>query len=115
MTDQGFTDTFGRNGDSGWLIEVVGFDPALEPTIEAVMGLVNGYSGTRAALEEGSAVSRPATFLAGVFDTPEQAQAPELEGPIPEIVVAPDWSRIRIIVEGQELRLGQPSSSPSTS
>jgi trehalose/maltose hydrolase-like predicted phosphorylase len=94
--------------DSSWLLEVDGFDPALEPTIEAVFALVNGYGGTRAALEEGSDVSRPSSFVAGVFNMPERAQAPELEAPIPEIVVAPNWSRLRITVEGQELRLGRP-------
>src|SRR5262245_41300339 len=87
---------FVLGADSGWTIEVAGFDPALEPTIEAVLALANGYSGTRAALEEGHAVSRPATFIAGIFNTPAHPQAPELEQPIPELVVAPDWSRIRI-------------------
>src|SRR5690242_7910555 len=93
--------------DTRWTIEVSGFDPGLEPTIEAVMALVNGYSGTRAALEEGSAASRPSTFIAGVFNTPDRPQAPELEAPIPELVVAPDWSRLRIVVDGQELRVDQ--------
>src|SRR5436190_1915662 len=67
--------------DSRWMIEVAGFDPALEPTIEAVLALVNGYSGTRAALEEGHSVSRPATFIAGIFNTPVHPQALELEQP----------------------------------
>ncbi|HEX9374324.1 MAG TPA: glycosyl hydrolase family 65 protein [Roseiflexaceae bacterium] len=107
MVEQHDITSFTPASDSRWLLEVEGFDRALEPSIEAVMALVNGYCGTRAALEEGSGVSRPATFVAGVFNTPARPQAPELEEPIPEIVVAPDWSRVRIVVEGQELRLGQ--------
>ena len=94
--------------DSRWLLEVDGFDQRLEPTVEAVLALVNGYGGTRAALEEGSPVSRPSSFVAGVFNTPERPQTAELEAPIPEIVVAPDWARVRIVVEDQELRIGQP-------
>ncbi|MBK9709944.1 MAG: glycoside hydrolase family 65 protein [Kouleothrix sp.] len=100
-------DAFAPAADSRWLLEVEGFDPTLEPTLEAVMALVNGYSGTRAAVEEGSAVSRPSTFLAGIFNTPVAPQAPELEAPIPELVVAPEWSRLRIVVEGQDLRIGE--------
>lgn len=45
--------------------------------------------------------------MAGIFNTPATSQAPELQEPIPEIVVTPDWSRVRITVEGQELRIGQ--------
>jgi len=93
--------------DARWQLTLPDFDQALEPTIEAVFAMVNGYLGTRAAVEEGSAVSRAATFIAGVFNTPAQPQTPELEDPIPELVVAPDWSHLRILVEGQELRLGQ--------
>src|SRR5437868_6308366 len=88
-------DIFMRSSDSRWMLEVEGFDPSLEPTIEAVLAMVNGYLGTRAALEEGSAVSRPATLIAGVFNTPDHPQTAELEAPIPELVVAPDWSHVR--------------------
>ena len=91
--------------DPRWSIVVDGFDPDLEPTIEAVMALVNGYGGTRAAIEEGTAVSRPATFIGGVFNTSELPQAAELQEPLPEIVVAPDWSRIEILIDGAPLRL----------
>jgi len=93
--------------DTSWLLEIDGFDPALEPTIEAVCALVNGYGGTRAAMEEGSGVSRPATFIAGIFNTPAQPQTAELQEPIPEIVVAPNWSRLQIAVEGQVLNIDQ--------
>src|ERR1044071_9777867 len=91
--------------DTSWLLEIDGFDPALEPTIEAVCALVNGYGATRAAIEEGSGVSRPATFIAGIFNTPAQPQTAELHEPIPEIVVAPNWSRLRIAVEGHALSI----------
>jgi len=98
---------FPQLSDTSWLLEIEGFDPALEPTIEAVCALVNGYGGTRAAVEEGSAVSRPGTFIAGIFNTPAQPQTPELDEPIPEIVVAPNWSRLRIALDGQPLSLDQ--------
>src|SRR5215208_687865 len=98
---------FPQLSDTSWLLEIEGFDPALEQTIEAVCALVNGYGGTRAAVEEGSSVSRPGTFIAGIFNTPAQPQTAELDEPIPEIVVAPNWSRLQIAVEGQALSLDQ--------
>jgi len=73
---------FSPNADARWLLEYDGFDQALEPSIEAVFALANGYGGTRAALEEGSPVSRPSAFVAGGFNTPARPQAPELEAPI---------------------------------
>src|SRR5215217_641773 len=107
MAESKHTTVVPQLSDSSWLLEIDGFDPALEPTIEAVCALVNGYGGTRAAIEEGSPVSRPATFIAGIFNTPAQPQTAELDEPIPEIVVAPNWSRLRIAVEGQPLSLDQ--------
>jgi trehalose/maltose hydrolase-like predicted phosphorylase len=92
--------------DPRWQLEAHGYDPATEPMIESVFALVNGYSGTRAALEEGDGVSYPALYIAGVFNTPAAPQADELQEPIPELVRAPDWSRIRIVAEGQELQIG---------
>lgn len=96
---------FALTEDPRWLLAFDGFDPERERQLEAVCSLVNGYQGTRAALEEGHPVSRPATFVAGVFNTPARPQAPELEEPIPELVVAPAWSALRLVVEGAELRL----------
>jgi trehalose/maltose hydrolase-like predicted phosphorylase len=96
---------FALTEDPRWLLAFDGFDPAREPQLEAVCALVNGYLGVRAAVEEGHPASRPATFLAGVFDTPAAPQAAELEEPIPELVVAPSWSALRISVDGAELRL----------
>ena len=43
--------------------------------MEGALALVNGYLGTRAAVEEGSGVSTPATFLNGVFDATPLAAA----------------------------------------
>jgi trehalose/maltose hydrolase-like predicted phosphorylase len=97
-----------------WVMTVMGWVPEREPGIEAVFALVNGYLGTRAAVEEGSDASNPATLVNGVFDaaTEEVVQAaatPEhqiIAAPTPELVVAPDWSRLRITVEGAPLEIG---------
>ena len=48
---------------------------------------------------EGTRLSAPATYVAGVFDV-----APHPNG-IPELVLAPDWTRLKIMVEGNELTL----------
>ncbi|MCA1716810.1 MAG: glycoside hydrolase family 65 [Actinobacteria bacterium] len=104
-------DVFATHRDPRWVLTADGWEPRREPGIEAVFALVNGYLGTRAAVEEGSDVSDPATFINGVFDTvtEEVAQAaatPEhqvIAAPTPELVVAPDWSRLRITVGGASL------------
>jgi trehalose/maltose hydrolase-like predicted phosphorylase len=105
------TDVFAVDADRRWLLVVDGWVPAREPGIEGALALVNGYLGTRAAVEEGSGVSSPATFLNGVFDTATQAAAqaaatPErqiIAAPTPELVVAPDWSRLRLVAGGDPL------------
>jgi kojibiose phosphorylase len=105
------TDGFAVDPDPRWLLVVKGWAPAREPGIEGALALVNGYLGTRAAVEEGSGVSTPATFLNGVFDTATEAAAqaaatPErqiIAAPTPELVVAPDWSRLRLLAGGDAL------------
>ena len=105
---------FATDLDPRWLLTVDGWELRREPGIEAVFALVNGYLGTRAAVEEGSDVSDPATFINGVFDTvteqvAQAAATPEhqiIAAPTPELVVAPDWSRLRITVEGAPLGVG---------
>jgi kojibiose phosphorylase len=107
-------DLFAIDHDHRWLMTIDGWEPKHEPAFEAMLALVNGYLGTRAAVEEGSAASTPATFLNGIFDaaTKEVAQAgatPDFQviaAPTPELVVAPDWSRIRIIADGVPLEIG---------
>jgi trehalose/maltose hydrolase-like predicted phosphorylase len=106
-------DVFATDFDPRWVLIAEGWEPGREPGIEAVFALVNGYLGTRAALEEGGDASNPATFISGVFDTvtEEVAQAaatPEhriIAAPTPELVVAPDWSRLRIEVDGEPLSI----------
>jgi trehalose/maltose hydrolase-like predicted phosphorylase len=102
---------FAVAADPRWLLVADGWVPAREPGIEGALALVNGYLGTRAAVEEGSGVSTPATFLNGVFDAATEAAAqvaatPELQviaAPTPELVVAPDWSKLRVVVGGAPL------------
>jgi trehalose/maltose hydrolase-like predicted phosphorylase len=106
-------DLFALDPDPRWLLVVDGWVPGREPGIEGALALVNGYLGTRAAVEEGSDASTPATFLNGVFDTATQAAAqaaatPDRQvvaAPTPELVVAPDWSKLRVMADDAPLRM----------
>lgn len=84
--------------DPGWLLIEEGFNLAREHEIESLFAVANGYVGTRGSLAEGSALSAPATFVAGVFDASPQSSS------IPELVVAPDWLRLQVAVDGHQLR-----------
>ena len=68
-------DIFSVTEDSRWLLTIDGWNPKWEPAVESVCALVNGYCGVRAAVEEGSSVSRPATFVNGVFDAAHELVA----------------------------------------
>jgi trehalose/maltose hydrolase-like predicted phosphorylase len=104
-------DVFAVGADPRWLLVADGWVPAREPGIEGALALVNGYLGTRAAVEEGGGASTPATFLNGVFDAATQAAAqaaatPErqvIAAPTPELVVAPNWSKLRVVAGGAPL------------
>ena len=85
--------------DPSWLLIEEGFNVAREHEIESLFAISNGYLGTRGSLAEGSSLSSPATFVAGIFDMNSMSDSN------PELAVAPDWTRLRIIVEGQELKL----------
>jgi kojibiose phosphorylase len=58
-----------RTQDPGWIIVEEGFIPAREHELESLFAIGNGYAGSRGSLAEGSALSAPATFVAGVFDS----------------------------------------------
>ncbi|MFH0902509.1 MAG: glycosyl hydrolase family 65 protein [Pseudomonadota bacterium] len=85
-----------------WVLVEEGFHPAREHEIESLFSVANGLVGTRGSVAEGSSFSAPATFVAGLFDVPS-------EGTVPELVVCPDWLRLRIVAAGHELKLEQGS------
>ena len=85
--------------DPSWLLVEEGFTLAREHEVESRFTVANGYVGTRGSLAEGTRLSAPGTYVAGVFDV-----APHPNG-IPELVLAPDWTHLRIMVEGNELTL----------
>jgi Glycosyl hydrolase family 65, N-terminal domain len=76
-----------------------GFTLAREQETESLFAIGNGYIGNRGSLAEGSALSSPATFVAGVF---EQADAP---GSVPQLMVLPDWTGVRIWIDRQPLSM----------
>lgn len=59
----------------------------------------NGYVGSRGSLAEGSALSAPATFVAGVYD----AEA----GSLPGLVTVANWAHVSVTIDGRPLRLDQ--------
>lgn len=83
--------------DPEWVLVEEGFTLTREHEVESLFAIGNGYVGTRGSLAEGSTLSAPATFVAGVFDS--ESGAP------PGLATVPDWSQLSVTVEGQPLRL----------
>ncbi len=98
---------------AGWMIEAIGVDPAREASVEARLSLANGFLGERAAraASRGPAwVSRlgyqrwgagPRCLVAGLFETPDTLP------PVPALQPVPDWSRLRITLDGLPLWLAE--------
>jgi len=85
------------SSDPGWLLVEDGFALVREREIESVFAVANGYTGTRASLEEGSRLSQPVTFAAGIYaDDPAANLGPAL-------AVLPDWPHLEITVDGDRL------------
>ena len=89
---------FSPTADPEWRIEESGFNLAREHEIESLFAIANGYAGSRGSLVEGSPLSDPATYIAGVFDTGPSAS-------VPELAAAPDWMHIEVWVDGRAFRL----------
>ncbi|MBK9260852.1 MAG: glycoside hydrolase family 65 protein [Polyangiaceae bacterium] len=87
--------SFAPPRDAAWVILESGFDMTREHEIESLLAIANGYVGVRGSIAEGSDVSRPATFLAGAFERSSDVY------PVPELVIAPDWGRLRFTIEGE--------------
>jgi trehalose/maltose hydrolase-like predicted phosphorylase len=93
--------------DAAWSLATKGYDPLRESSTESRFAVSNGFLGVRG----GRAVTRgarwvvpPRTYVAGLFDTPDQA--------IPVLVPAASWLQVRISVPGKPLAL-DPFDVPS--
>ena len=97
--------------DPQWLLQESGYSPIRESGVEARLAIGNGFLGVRGArgISRGpvwmswtqglSWASWPRTYVAGLFDTPNT------EPPVPALVPAPDWLRVRIALEYRPLLL----------
>jgi trehalose/maltose hydrolase-like predicted phosphorylase len=83
--------------DPGWILVEEGFTLAREHELESLFAIGNGYVGSRGSLAEGSALSAPATFVAGVFDSEA--------GSVPGLAPTADWTRLSGTIDGQPLQL----------
>jgi trehalose/maltose hydrolase-like predicted phosphorylase len=86
--------------DLAWVLAAEGFDALREAIYESRFSISNGFLGLRA----GRVVSRGEhwvdphrAYVAGMFDTPDP------EHPIPVLVPAAGWQRIRIMLPGGPL------------
>ena len=85
--------------DPGWLLVEQGFTLAREHEVESLFAIGNGYVGSRGSLAEGSALSTPATFVAGVLNSEP--------GSVPGLASTADWTRLSATIDGYPLRLDQ--------
>jgi trehalose/maltose hydrolase-like predicted phosphorylase len=95
----------------GWSIQQPTFEPFAEGDIEAMLAVGNGLMGIRAArtvsrgptwihwLNSLRWTSSPRTYVAGLFDRPNT------DPPIPALVPAADFWRVRILLDGEPLLL----------
>jgi trehalose/maltose hydrolase-like predicted phosphorylase len=83
--------------DPAWSLVEDGFVVEREHEIESLFAIGNGFVGSRASLAEGSPLSAPATFVAGVFDTEA--------GSVPRLAEAQEWARIAGTMDGRVIRL----------
>ena len=100
-------DAFTPTADPAWVIEETGYSPTREAGIEARFAIGNGLLGVRGSrsVSRGptwtsyqhnlSWASWPRNYVAGLFDTPNT------EPPVPALVPAPDWLRVRIWIDGE--------------
>src|SRR5690348_7544195 len=97
--------------DPNWVLSHEGYHIQTESAVESRFAVSNGFLGVRAA----RAVSRgptwvswlgyikwaswPRCYVAGLFDRPNT------EPPVPALVPVADWSRVRILLDGDPMLL----------
>src|SRR3984885_4364250 len=93
-------DVLKPTADAAWVLEMVGYDPLREGSLESRFAISNGFLGIRGAraITRGERwVVPPHTYVAGLFDTLGTKPA------IPELVPAADWLKVRISLSGKPL------------
>jgi trehalose/maltose hydrolase-like predicted phosphorylase len=86
--------------DSSWIVAEGGYDSLLERSRAARFAISNGFFGVRGARaihRGGRWVATSRTLVAGLFDTASE------EPGIPKLAVAPDWLKVRLLLQGQPL------------
>ncbi len=83
--------------DPGWVLVEQGFMLSREHEVESLFAIGNGYVGARGSLAEGSVLSAPATFVAGIFDSDSSS--------LRTLTPTADWTRLSITVDRYPLRL----------
>src|SRR6185436_7676868 len=95
--------------DPHWVLSHEGYDVLSESVVEARFAFGNGFLGMRAArsVSRGPTwaswlgyirwASWPRCYVAGLFDMPNT------EPPVPALVPVADWSRVRLILDGEPL------------
>src|SRR3974390_173107 len=95
--------------DPGWVLSHDGYNLLTESAVESRLAFGNGFLGMRAArsVSRGPTwvgwlgymkwASWPRCYVAGLFDVPNT------EPPVPALVPVADWSRVRIMLDGEPL------------
>jgi len=86
--------------DPAWVLVEGRFVPGREHEVESIFALGNGHVGSRGSVAEGTPLSAPATYVAGVFHGSPEA-------PMPTLLALPDWARVGGAVDGSPLRLSE--------
>jgi trehalose/maltose hydrolase-like predicted phosphorylase len=102
-------DVFEPTREPGWILSHQGYDVLSESAVESRFAFGNGFLGMRAArsvsrgptwvawLGYSRWASWPRCYVAGLFDMPNT------EPPVPALVPVADWSRVRILLDGEPL------------
>src|SRR5262249_7907200 len=95
--------------DPGWVLKHEGYNVLTESAFESSFAFGNGFLGMRAArsvsrgptwvawLGYSRWASWPPCYVAGLF------AVPNIEPPVPALVPVADWSRVRILLNGEPL------------
>ncbi|KQQ21384.1 kojibiose phosphorylase [Methylobacterium sp. Leaf123] len=98
--------------DPTWLLRETGYELLRESTFETRFAISNGFLGVRGGLAAHLGACRaipPRFYVAGLFDTPTP------DSVIPELVPAPDWTQVSILLpDGPLMRCPDRSSRALT-